>query len=66
MLRRDSPSVRAAGAEEDRLSLGLEEFIRVTLGRVGEKLVAVPLARGAGVITTYGACRRFDAHPKSG
>jgi putative molybdopterin biosynthesis protein len=32
--------------------LGLEEFIRVTLGRVGEKLVAVPLARGAGVITT--------------
>jgi putative molybdopterin biosynthesis protein len=32
--------------------LGLEEFVRVTLGRVGEKLVAVPLARGAGVITT--------------
>lgn len=32
--------------------LGLEEFIRVTLGRVGEKLVAVPLGRGAGVITT--------------
>jgi putative molybdopterin biosynthesis protein len=32
--------------------LGLEEFIRVTLGRVEGKLVAVPLARGAGVITT--------------
>ena len=32
--------------------LGLEEFIRVTLGRVGDKWVAVPLARGAGVITT--------------
>jgi putative molybdopterin biosynthesis protein len=32
--------------------LGLEEFIRVTVGRVGDKLVAVPLARGAGVITT--------------
>jgi putative molybdopterin biosynthesis protein len=32
--------------------LGLEEFLRVTLGRVGAKLVAVPLARGAGVITT--------------
>jgi len=32
--------------------LGLEEFIRVTLGRVGAKLIAVPLARGAGVITT--------------
>ena len=32
--------------------LGLEEFLRVTLGRVEDKLVAVPLARGAGVITT--------------
>jgi putative molybdopterin biosynthesis protein len=32
--------------------LGLEEFIRVTLGRVGDKLIAVPLARGAGAITT--------------
>jgi putative molybdopterin biosynthesis protein len=32
--------------------LGLEEFIRVTLGRVGERIVANPLARGAGVITT--------------
>ncbi|GIW40597.1 MAG: molybdopterin biosynthesis protein [Candidatus Binatia bacterium] len=32
--------------------LGLEEFVRVTLGRVGEKLLASPLPRGAGVITT--------------
>ncbi len=32
--------------------LGLEELIRVTLGRVENKLVAVPLRRGAGVITT--------------
>jgi putative molybdopterin biosynthesis protein len=32
--------------------LGLEEFIRVSVGRVGERLVAIPLARGAGVITT--------------
>jgi putative molybdopterin biosynthesis protein len=32
--------------------LGLEEFLRVTVGRVGEKLIAVPLGRGAGVITT--------------
>jgi putative molybdopterin biosynthesis protein len=32
--------------------LGLEEFVRVTLGRVGEKLIAVPLGRGAGAITT--------------
>ena len=32
--------------------LGLEEFVRVTLGRVGDRIVANPLARGAGVITT--------------
>src|ERR1051325_5609212 len=32
--------------------LGLEELLRVTLGRVEERLVAVPLRRGAGVITT--------------
>lgn len=32
--------------------LGLEEFVRVTLGRVGGRVVANPLARGAGVITT--------------
>jgi putative molybdopterin biosynthesis protein len=46
------PTVRAVVPKKIASHLGLEEFIRVTLGRVGEKLVAVPLARGAGVITT--------------
>jgi putative molybdopterin biosynthesis protein len=46
------PVVRALVPKKIASHLGLEEFIRVTLGRVGEKLVAVPLARGAGVITT--------------
>jgi putative molybdopterin biosynthesis protein len=32
--------------------LGLEEFLRVKLGRVGEKTVATPLPRGAGSIST--------------
>lgn len=32
--------------------LGLEEIVRVTLGWVGGKLIANPLGRGAGVITT--------------
>ncbi len=32
--------------------LGLEEFVRVGLGRVGKKVIANPLGRGAGVITT--------------
>lgn len=32
--------------------LGLEEFIRVTLGQVAGRVVATPLGRGAGVIST--------------
>ncbi len=32
--------------------LGLEEHVRVILGRVGERVVAVPLAGGAGVISS--------------
>src|SRR5678815_5573070 len=46
------PKVRAVLPKKIASHLGLEEFIRVTLGRVNEKLVAVPLGRGAGVITT--------------
>ncbi len=30
--------------------MGQDEYVRVTLGRVGERVVATPLARGAGVI----------------
>lgn len=45
-------AVRVVVPKKIASHLGLEEFIRVTLGRVGQKLVAVPLARGAGVITT--------------
>ena len=32
--------------------LGIEEFLRVNIGRVGEKTVATPLPRAAGSITT--------------
>lgn len=32
--------------------LGIEEFVRVKLGQVGEKIVATPLERSAGVITS--------------
>ncbi|HEX6173482.1 MAG TPA: molybdopterin biosynthesis protein [Candidatus Binatia bacterium] len=46
------PSVHAVVPKKIASHLGLEEFIRVSLGQVGGKLVAVPLARGAGVITT--------------
>ncbi len=32
--------------------MGLDEFVRVKLGKVGEKLVATPLARGAALTTS--------------
>ncbi len=32
--------------------LGVEEFLRVKLGKVGERIVATPLPRGAGIITS--------------
>ncbi|MGH7767045.1 MAG: molybdopterin-binding protein, partial [Candidatus Binatia bacterium] len=47
-----APSVRAVVPKKIPSHLGLEEFVRVHLGRVESRLVAVPLARGAGVITT--------------
>lgn len=33
-------------------SLGDDEYLRVTVGRVGKRLVAAPLSRGAGVISS--------------
>ncbi len=44
--------VRAVVPRKIPSRLGLEEFLRVTLGQVGDRLVATPLGRGAGVITT--------------
>ena len=32
--------------------LGVEEFVRVRLGKVGSRIVAAPLPRGAGIITS--------------
>ncbi len=44
--------VRAVVPKKIPSRLGLEEFVRVNLGRVHNNLIAVPLRRGAGVITT--------------
>ena len=45
-------SVRAVVPRKIPSRLGLEEFMRVTLGQVGGRIVATPLGRGAGVIST--------------
>jgi putative molybdopterin biosynthesis protein len=46
------PTIEALVPRKLPSKLGLEEFVRVTLGRVGERVVANPLGRGAGVTTT--------------
>lgn len=48
----ERPSVRAVLARKIPSPLGREEFVRVRLARIGDKLVATPLGRGAGALTT--------------
>lgn len=46
------PTVPVEPTKKIASKLGLEEFIRVKLGAVGNRIVATPLPRGAGCITT--------------
>ena len=46
------PAMSATVARKIPSKLGREEFFRVKLGKVGEKVIAAPLPRGAGSITT--------------
>lgn len=46
------PRLRAAMTRKVLSPMGEDEFLRVKLGRVGDRTVATPLQRGAGVITS--------------
>ncbi len=46
----ERPTLQAVLSRKVLSPMGEDEFMRVTLGRVGERIVATPLARGAGVI----------------
>ncbi len=53
----DAPSQAAAGVEafmsrKSASRLGMEEFLRVKLGKVGERMIALPAKRGASVISS--------------
>ena len=48
----ERPTLRARLARKLASKVGHEEVIRVALGRVGEGILASPLRRGAGVITS--------------
>ncbi len=48
----ERPTLPVVAARRLPSKLGQEEFLRVHLGRVGDKVVATPLKRGAGTITS--------------
>jgi putative molybdopterin biosynthesis protein len=48
----ERPSVPVQPTRKIASKLGVEEFLRVKLGKVGERIVATPLPRGAGMITS--------------
>lgn len=56
---RKNPVVDAVISKRLVSSLKHREYIRVKVGKVGEKLVAAPLARGGRSSHVYGACRRL-------
>jgi putative molybdopterin biosynthesis protein len=49
---RERPRARAQLARKLASTLGMDDWVRVRLGRVGHGLVATPLPRGAGVLTS--------------
>ncbi|MEW6326095.1 MAG: molybdopterin biosynthesis protein [Thermodesulfobacteriota bacterium] len=48
----ERPRTMARPARKIPSRLGIEEFLRVNVGRVGDTTIATPLPRGAGAITT--------------
>jgi putative molybdopterin biosynthesis protein len=48
----ERPQARARIARKLASSMGMDDWVRVRLGRVGGELVATPLPRGAGVLTS--------------
>jgi putative molybdopterin biosynthesis protein len=46
------PATRAVVTRKIASPVGQDEFVRVSLGKIGGRIVATPLSRGAGVITS--------------
>jgi putative molybdopterin biosynthesis protein len=49
---KERPVIHVEPIKKIPSKLGVEEFIRVKLGKVGNRIVAIPLPRGAGSITS--------------
>jgi putative molybdopterin biosynthesis protein len=52
LMKPERPRIKALPTKKIPSKLGTEEFLRVKLGKVGEKYLATPLPRGSGMITS--------------
>jgi putative molybdopterin biosynthesis protein len=50
LVMKQAEKIKAQLSRQVASSLGQEEFVRVKVGQVGEKTIATPMSRGAGVI----------------
>jgi putative molybdopterin biosynthesis protein len=50
--QKEKPKLKATISRKLLSPIGEDEWVRVTVGQVGERTVAAPLSRGAGVITS--------------
>lgn len=57
------PSIEVELTRSIPSRLGIDEFVRLSVGRVGTKLVATPLARGAGNTTTLSRAQAVTCIP---
>ncbi len=48
----EPPTIEATLSRKMTSPAGDDDYVRVTVGRVGDKVIATPLSRGAGVITS--------------
>ena len=52
LMKSERPKIKAIPTRKIPSKLGTEEFLRVKIGKVGEKFFATPLPRGSGMITS--------------
>ena len=52
LMEMERPKIKAYPTRKIASKLGTEEFLRVKVGKVGEKFFATPLPRGSGIITS--------------
>ncbi len=52
LMKPDRPKIKTIPTRKIPSKLGTEEFLRVKVGKIGEKFFATPLPRGSGVITS--------------